>query len=145
MDLGRIGIWSGAPLAGPPEAVGEMAAAVEAAGYGALWLPGGAGGDVLERCGLALAGTESLVLATGILNIWRHEPADVVATTQQLRQSSGDRFLLGLGVPAEAIEPSEKLRYFDTRLYGKSAGGHTFPEELSEDEKLAVLEYLKTI
>ncbi|MCE9606126.1 MAG: cytochrome c [Planctomycetia bacterium] len=36
-------------------------------------------------------------------------------------------------------------RYFDTRLRGKSAAGHTFPEALSEPEKQAVLEYLKTL
>jgi mono/diheme cytochrome c family protein len=48
-------------------------------------------------------------------------------------------------VPSTATDAAAKLRYFDTRLYGKSAGGHTFPEKLSEDEKTAVLEYLKTL
>ncbi len=40
---------------------------------------------------------------------------------------------------------AEFRTYFDTRRYGKSAVGHLFPDELSEDEKLAVLEYLKTL
>ena len=69
-----------------------------------------------------------------------------------LRDEDGyDRDRVGLEVrelsslPAETSEASEKLRYFDTRLYGKSAAGHTFPDELSEDEKRAVLEYLKTL
>ena len=33
---------------------------------------------------------------------------------------------------------------FDTRVAGKSAGGHDFPESLSEAQRRAVLEYLKT-
>lgn len=36
-------------------------------------------------------------------------------------------------------------RYFDTRLPSKSAVGHTFPDALSEAEKQAVVEYLKTL
>lgn len=43
------------------------------------------------------------------------------------------------------LEASEKRRYFDTAISGKSAAGHTFPDDLSEDEKTALLEYLKTL
>ncbi|MFK8111526.1 MAG: hypothetical protein AB8B91_04975 [Rubripirellula sp.] len=35
--------------------------------------------------------------------------------------------------------------YFDTRRFGKSNAGHEFPDQLSSEEKLAVLEYLKTL
>jgi len=35
--------------------------------------------------------------------------------------------------------------YFDTRQFGKSGDGHNFPNALSEPEKQAVLEYLKTL
>lgn len=48
-------------------------------------------------------------------------------------------------VPESAVTPAEKRTFFDTRNFGKSAAGHDFPSELSEDEKLAVLEYLKTL
>ncbi|MEM9366708.1 MAG: hypothetical protein AAGD07_12000 [Planctomycetota bacterium] len=34
---------------------------------------------------------------------------------------------------------------FDTRRFGKSNSGHDYPERLDEDEKRAVLEYLKTL
>ncbi len=47
--------------------------------------------------------------------------------------------------PAGAKTPEDRRRYFDTHLKGKSAAGHLFPEELSADEKQAVLEYLKTL
>lgn len=60
MDLGRIGIWS--MVGGDEAAVSEAAAALEEAGYGALWIPGGAGGDVLERCATALARDDHPVL-----------------------------------------------------------------------------------
>jgi hypothetical protein len=47
--------------------------------------------------------------------------------------------------PHEVTAPDERRRYFDTRMSGKSAAGHNFPDELTEDEKRAVLEYLKTL
>lgn len=48
-------------------------------------------------------------------------------------------------LPAEATDAISKRRYFDTNIRGKSAAGHTFPDQLSADEKQAVLEYLKTL
>ena len=48
-------------------------------------------------------------------------------------------------LPVSATTPAAKRRYFDTRLPGKSAGGHRFPDKLTEAEKRAVLEYLKTL
>ena len=48
-------------------------------------------------------------------------------------------------IPATAKVPSQRRRYFDTKLPGKSAAGHRFPEVLNEDERNAVLEYLKTL
>ncbi len=35
--------------------------------------------------------------------------------------------------------------YFDTSVLGKSAKGHTYPNVLTAEEKLAVLEYLKSL
>lgn len=48
-------------------------------------------------------------------------------------------------VPANVKASAHKRRYFDTTLPGKSAAGHTFPAKLTDDEKHAVLEYLKTL
>jgi mono/diheme cytochrome c family protein len=48
-------------------------------------------------------------------------------------------------VPASVQDARERREYFDTRRAGKSAAGHLFPDDLSEDEKHAVLEYLKTL
>lgn len=48
-------------------------------------------------------------------------------------------------LPAEVTDKQQRRTYFDTTGFGKSAAGHTFPDRLSEDEKRAVLEYLKTL
>jgi mono/diheme cytochrome c family protein len=69
-----------------------------------------------------------------------------------LRTEDGfDRQRVGLEVteltdlPADVTDSKQKRRYFDTRLFGKGNGGHTFPDELDEAEKTAVIEYLKTL
>jgi probable F420-dependent oxidoreductase len=120
MELGKIGVWSGQLRAIGIEAIPEAATTIERLGYQALWIPGGAGGDVLERCEAALAATSSLVVAPGILNIWRHGASEVAATTARLRDSYNDRFLLGLGVSHERLigdeymTPVEKMvKYLD--------------------------------
>jgi mono/diheme cytochrome c family protein len=48
-------------------------------------------------------------------------------------------------VPRAAKTPSEKREYFDTSRPGKSAAGHLFPNRMTEAERRAVLEYLKTL
>ena len=48
-------------------------------------------------------------------------------------------------IPKEITSDWEKRTYFNTTLFGKSAAGHEFPDRLSEEEKQAVLEYLKTL
>jgi mono/diheme cytochrome c family protein len=48
-------------------------------------------------------------------------------------------------MPPGRLRSSDRRTFFDTRKPGKSAAGHDFPDALKEDEKTAVLEYLKTI
>jgi mono/diheme cytochrome c family protein len=48
-------------------------------------------------------------------------------------------------MPSSAASTAEKREYFDTHQPGKSAQGHPFPDALTDDEKEAVLEYLKTL
>ena len=48
-------------------------------------------------------------------------------------------------IPAAVTSGGERRQFFDTREFGKSAAGHLFPNTLTEDEKRAVLEYLKTL
>jgi cytochrome c5 len=48
-------------------------------------------------------------------------------------------------LPGEAKSADDKRKYFNTALPGKSAAGHDFPNALSEDERTALLEYLKSL
>jgi probable F420-dependent oxidoreductase len=113
-----------------PPIIRDTAAAVEALGYGTLWIPGGVGGDVLDRCGAALDATSSLMVATAILNIWRHDPAEVATATSQL-QENGGRFVLGLGVSHQPligdsyVAPLKKMNDFLDQLdaAGQPASG----------------------
>lgn len=62
-----------------------------------------------------------------------------------------DRERVGLDVETferlpEGVTASwEKRTYFDTTLFGKSAAGHDYPSALTDEERRAVLEYLKTL
>jgi len=48
-------------------------------------------------------------------------------------------------VPLTQSDIAIRRQYFDTQKFGKSNEGHLFPNELTDDEKSAVLEYLKTL
>jgi hypothetical protein len=45
----------------------------------------------------------------------------------------------------EKLSTGTRRQYFDTTRAGKSAAGHRFSDELSTEERWAVLEYLKTL
>ncbi|GIX04075.1 MAG: hypothetical protein KatS3mg113_1081 [Planctomycetaceae bacterium] len=48
-------------------------------------------------------------------------------------------------IPAQVTEPAQLRRFYDTRQPGQSASGHLYPQALSEEEKVALLEYLKSL
>jgi probable F420-dependent oxidoreductase len=96
--LGRVGIWMS-----PPAAVGltpEIAAeAIERAGFTSVWVGGGnAGPDDFAALRGLLSGSERLVVAPGIANIWAWEPAAIRAEAERLDADFPGRFILGLGV-----------------------------------------------
>ena len=118
--LGKVGVWSRTPYFGPAETATALGAAAEELGYPAFWIPGFDGGHIFERCGMALAASSNVTVATSIVNIWRHEPAEAAHAANKLRADSGGRFLLGLGgshkglVGAEydKISPIAKMRNY---------------------------------
>ncbi len=67
------------------------------------------------------------------------------------KSASYDHTRLGLhvieldSIPQSITSNTERREYFDTRKYGKSRHGHDYPSALSEAEKRAVLEFLKTL
>jgi len=47
--------------------------------------------------------------------------------------------------PAPSLPAYERRKVYDTTQPGRGNGGHTFGDELSEAERMAVIEYLKTL
>jgi probable F420-dependent oxidoreductase len=90
-DLGRYGVWT----FGTPKP--EQAAEIEKLGYGAIWIGGSPAGD-LEYVEPLLDATETLRVATGIINVWS-APADQVADAyHRIEDKYPGRFLLGVGI-----------------------------------------------
>ena len=89
VELGRIGIWRRHQPG--PGIVPEL----EALGYGTLWL---GSSPSLEDARVYLEASEEITVATGILNIWQHDPADVAAQHAELTSAYPGSFLLGIGV-----------------------------------------------
>lgn len=102
-QLGQIGVFSRHPYFREAEQATILGAAAEEIGYPALWIPGFDGGHIFERCALALEASERLTIATGIVNIWRHEAPEVAETVSKLQADSGGRFLLGIGTSHKAL------------------------------------------
>lgn len=96
IEIGRFGLWTGAPSWDGDDAEHrEALAEVEELGYAALWL-GVAPGD-LRTVQALLGATKKLVVATGIVNIWEHEAADLAAAYQRVDRAHPGRALIGIG------------------------------------------------
>ncbi|MGA9674184.1 MAG: LLM class F420-dependent oxidoreductase [Mycobacterium sp.] len=90
-DLGRFGAWLPTRSITP-----ELAAQIESLGYRAIWIGGSPDAD-LAWVDAALSGTESLQLATGIVNIWTAPAPAVAESFQRIESAHPGRFLLGIG------------------------------------------------
>jgi probable F420-dependent oxidoreductase len=107
-DLGRYGVFVAFRSIEP-----GLAAQIESLGYGAAWI-GGSPDAELEWVDPALAQTNSLQLATGIVNIWS-APAPVVAQSfERIENAHPGRFLLGIGAghrehTEEYVKPYDAL------------------------------------
>ncbi|KGI70989.1 LLM class F420-dependent oxidoreductase [Mycolicibacterium rufum] len=111
MKLTGVGLWSSQLRYGNPEEAADAAAELDELGFPALWIPD-VGGPVLDAVDNLLSATTKTVIATGILNLWMHEPAEVAARYATLTETHGDRFLLGIGVShAPLIDSQEPGRY----------------------------------
>jgi probable F420-dependent oxidoreductase len=97
MDLGRVGIWhflDTVPAADAQQAARE----IEALGFRALWIPEGLGREAFTHAALLLAGTERLIVATGIANVFGRDAMAMANAQRTLAEAYPGRFLLGMGV-----------------------------------------------
>lgn len=97
MTLGKLGVWAGTDALSAADAA-AFARRLEGWGYGALWFPEAVGREALSAAAWLLASTQTLVIATGIANIYARDPVTTASGQQGLSEQSGGRFLLGLGV-----------------------------------------------
>jgi probable F420-dependent oxidoreductase len=104
MQLTGTGIWSRELRFHEDEgAIAAAAAELEELGYSALWLPGSRGGDIFGACERMLDATSRVPVATGIVNVWMHEPAASAAAHARLTSAHPGRFLLGIGISHAAL------------------------------------------
>lgn len=111
MELGKVGIWSGEFRSKQAGDAGNAAAEIEDLGFGALWIPGGGGGDIFGAVTRTLEATRALPVATGILNVWMHDATEVAAEHARISTAHPDRFLLGLGVSHAPLVESTNRKY----------------------------------
>ncbi len=103
IDVGRYGIWQSRAGLTP-----ELAAQVEALGFGAIWIGGSPSGD-LELAESLLAATDRIVVATGIVNMWSTPAEEVAPSYHRIAGRYPDRFLLGVGIGhPEAVKEYRK-------------------------------------
>lgn len=99
--LGRTGVWLAPPtLAVTPADVERRAATrIEELGYGSLWSGETIGGkEAFAHHGILLAATRTLVIGTGIANLWARHGAAMHGGGATLAQAYPGRFVLGLGI-----------------------------------------------
>ncbi len=98
IDIGRVGLWTFLLDSHPTARVRELAQELEAMGWPCLWRPESTGRDALISSAQLLDATTTMRVATGIAQIHARHPNTTAAAAKTLHESSGGRFLLGLGV-----------------------------------------------
>ncbi len=98
IDIGRVGIWTGALDGHPAGAVREVAAELDQAGWPTLWIPETVGRDPFVAAAMILEAAPRMKVATGIASIWARDALTTANVTRTLNEAYDGRFLLGLGV-----------------------------------------------
>lgn len=89
--LGTVGVWARHTLVDA-----GLAADIERLGYGAIWQGGSPAADLVAAEAL-LDATSSIVVATGIVNIWHSDPHELADSYHRITQRHPGRLLLGIG------------------------------------------------
>jgi len=95
-------LWTFQLDAQPAAEAAALVREVEALGYGAVWIPEGLGSkEAMSHAGLLLAGSERIVVATGIASIWARDAMAMSNGSRALAEAYPNRFVLGMGVSHE--------------------------------------------
>ena len=119
MELGTFGIWTTYRRIDESQAA-EAAGLVEELGYTVFWL---GGSPRLPSVRPLLEGSEKLVVATSIVNIWAYDPVELAAEYAALERDFPGRLLVGIGTghpeaTSDYTRPFSALRAFLDGLDG---------------------------
>jgi len=97
--LGPVGVWSFELERMTAADEGRLAQEVESLGFQALWIPESLGSkEIFAHASILLAATKTLIVASGIANIWARDPVAMANGARTLQEAYADRFLCGIGV-----------------------------------------------
>ncbi|KAA0098639.1 LLM class F420-dependent oxidoreductase [Mycolicibacterium sp. P1-18] len=108
----------------PPDQLRE----IEALGYGAIWA-GGSPPAELDWVDPILGETDTLVLATGIVNIWTAAAGPVAESFHRIDAAYPNRFLLGIGVGHPEAHAEYKKPYDALVDYLDELDRHGVPKD----------------
>jgi probable F420-dependent oxidoreductase len=92
MELGRYGVFGRAAVLTP-----GRARMIESLGYGTVWQGGSPPAD-LSHVAAILDATSTIKVATGIVNVWTADAAEVARSYHRIEAAHPGRFMLGIGV-----------------------------------------------
>ncbi|WP_167472189.1 LLM class F420-dependent oxidoreductase [Nocardia arthritidis] len=104
-NLGRFGVWRRYSGFTP-----EQARELEELGYGTLWL-GTSPPDELPVVESLLDATESIAVATSIVNIWATDPKRIAESFHRIEARFPGRFLLGIGAGNPEVNSAYQKPY----------------------------------
>lgn len=125
-DLGTYGVFGHSALWQQlsPDQLRE----IESLGYGALWA-GGSPAAELEWVEPILGATETLQVATGIVNIWTADPGRTAESFHRIESAYPGRFLLGIGVGHPEAQSEYKKPYDALTEYLDKLDEHGVPKD----------------
>lgn len=97
MKFGKLGVFTITDALNKTELT-DLAQRVEGLGYSMLWYPEGAHYETFALGGYLLSKTRSLMVGSGIANIYARDPAASAMGHNTLNEFYDGRFVLGLGV-----------------------------------------------
>jgi probable F420-dependent oxidoreductase len=124
MQLPPFGIWTSAHALGE-ENLAAAAVLAERLGF-VFWL---GGSPHLPSLRPILEATDRLVVATGIVNVWQYEPADLAAEYDELARAFPGRVLVGIGIghPEATSDYAHPLRTMRGFLDGLDGAATPLP------------------
>jgi probable F420-dependent oxidoreductase len=110
--FGSLGAWL--PRSTPVAVLAELAPEIEDLGYGTIWISGGREPGIFTAVDTLLQATETVTVATGVVNMWTETPESVTGAWHRAEDASPGRLFVGLGIShAPLIDKAGPSRYSD--------------------------------